>query len=727
MRLTPGDYLRLARRLPPGEVLRKAWALALRAQHTVRLRWRDRLLSTYPADGDIPTAPLLELLHPVNFSSLQPLRESLLAAADRASAHRFDLLGSGLVVVRKGATAAGVEGHRSPGMPGPGPAANRANNGVATRLRSMISSAYVPLDWHADFKSGYHWSADTWYGLIRYAEWAGVDVKVPWELARCQHLPVLALAFGVLSPVDAEQRAVLQREVQDQILDFMSANPVRFGVNWCCTMDVAIRAANWALAYGLLRAGGAAVEPAFEREFKRALMAHGRHIVNNLEWFAGLRSNHYLSNVCGLLFVAATVPPQPETDAWLAVAVTELVREVRSQFHDDGANFEGSTFYHRLSAEMATFSLALARGVSHDRLDRALKSGLAGLRFEGPGPDPRSFVQTLEGAAGIPWRELADRVKGMRRFTEGVTRPDGDVVQVGDNDSGRFFNLSPAAGAAGSNHSHLVLAVNALLGDRAGTGSGDEMVISGLAGSPIEPSLGETPETTPQVPLAFPDFGLYIYHSQRIWCAFRCGSVGQRGNGGHAHNDQLSFELCVDGVALVTDPGTYLYTPFPERRNEMRSTAAHNTIVVAGLEQNGWLAGRLGLFSMNRVGSAEVLDCSPTRWVARHDGFGQECRRSVHWSDQGLEIDDTFDGPFALNLQFAPGSSVTLESPGCVYVSRHGCGARFRFELGRCLLTDGGYSPAYGRIEPAPRVRVEGLQGRVRWTVFPSDPDARSA
>ena len=38
-----------------------------------------------------------------------------------------------------------------------------------------------------------------------------------------------------------------------------------------------------------------------------------------------------------------------------------------------------------------------------------------------------------------------------------------------------------------------------------------------------------------------------------------CLAVGQDGNGGHAHNDQLSIELNVDGEDWIADPGTYLY------------------------------------------------------------------------------------------------------------------------------------------------------------------------
>jgi hypothetical protein len=45
--------------------------------------------------------------------------------------------------------------------------------------------------------------------------------------------------------------------------------------------------------------------------------------------------------------------------------------------------------------------------------------------------------------------------------------------------------------------------------------------------------------------------------------------------GGHAHNDKLSFELCVDGEDIIVDPGSYIYALNPEMRNHFRCAASH--------------------------------------------------------------------------------------------------------------------------------------------------------
>ena len=76
---------------------------------------------------------------------------------------------------------------------------------------------------------------------------AGADIKLPWELARCQHWPLLGQAYRLTG--DDRFAAEIARELRD----FMEANPIGIGVNWTCTMDVALRAANWAIALELIR------------------------------------------------------------------------------------------------------------------------------------------------------------------------------------------------------------------------------------------------------------------------------------------------------------------------------------------------------------------------------------------------------------------------------------------------------------------------------------------
>ncbi len=610
---------------------------------------------------------------------------------------------------------------------------NRSNRSTTRRLRRCISSGYHPIDWHIDFRSGYRWPEDVHYSKVAYGALPGVDIKLPWELARMQHAPSLALAYSQLVRAGEDTGAArLTIEFQDQVLDFISANPPRFGVNWACTMDVSIRVVNWLVAYDLFRGFGAKFDMRFEHEFKRAIIAHGRHIADNLEWFPHLRSNHYLSNVAGLLFVAAYLPESKESKeskAWLALASNELAKEIFSQFHDDGSNFEGSTSYHRLSAEMVLFSVALAHRIRH-RLDGVdLAFDVAQLRYCGPGglPEEKAVPSAHRLTDDVVLRQLAK----MARFTCAATRPDGVVIQIGDNDSGRFLKLSPDVCRAENGSRELRLSdhhalmsgiIAACDGINSAPASIDALVIHSLMG---QPSIGHEGCATGihaglvQPLAAFPDFGLYFYCRPKLWLSVRCGSVGQNGNGGHAHNDQLSIEICLAGVPFIADPGTYVYTPLPASRNAFRSTAAHATLIASPGEQNGWLDGREGLFSMARVAAANVIEVSPHCFVGEHHGFEKRHMREIRVKDDSVMVADTCHAENRLLiLPLAPDVQVTAitSGQGC-RLERGGVAAEFSIDSGDIEIADTWFSPGYGRKINTKSIRVKAIPPVCHWKV----------
>ncbi len=72
---------------------------------------------------------------------------------------------------------------------------------------------------------------------------------------------------------------------------------------------------------------------------------------------------------------------------------------------------------------------------------------------------------------------------------------------------------------------------------------------------------------------------------REIWCRCDGGPHGFLSIAAHAHADALSVEVRHDGVDILADPGTYCYHGEPAWRDYFRSTAAHNTLEVAGVSQ----------------------------------------------------------------------------------------------------------------------------------------------
>ena len=106
----------------------------------------------------------------------------------------------------------------------------------------------------------------------------------------------------------------------------------------------------------------------------------------------------------------------------------------------------------------------------------------------------------------------------------------------------------------------------------------------------------------------YPDSGIFIYKSDKFYLAVCTTPLGQSNHGGHTHNDKLGYELWIDGHYIARDPGTYLYTPIPGRRNEFRSIKAHNVPIIDELEQNSWGEGLVGLFGMFMKCQCFVID-----------------------------------------------------------------------------------------------------------------------
>lgn len=83
----------------------------------------------------------------------------------------------------------------------------------------------------------------------------------------------------------------------------------------------------------------------------------------------------------------------------------------------------------------------------------------------------------------------------------------------------------------------------------------------------------------------FPETGLYGVRSGNHALMIDCGDIGPAYQPGHTHCDFLSYELILDGQPVVVDSGLFEYQG-GVMRNYVRSTSAHNTVVVGGHEQS---------------------------------------------------------------------------------------------------------------------------------------------
>jgi hypothetical protein len=139
------------------------------------------------------------------------------------------------------------------------------------------------------------------------------------------------------------------------------------------------------------------------------------------------------------------------------------------------------------------------------------------------------------------------------------------------------------------------------------------------------------------VPVAYPDFGLFLWKGPRAFVAIRCGSIGQQGRGGHAHNDQLAVEIEIDGVAWARDPGSFVYTADLDARNAYRSALAH-FVPRSGADEPARL---LAPFRLEDRAQARMLRFDATEFVGSHQGFGRPVFRRVILEDGAIVVEDS--------------------------------------------------------------------------------------
>ncbi|KXK11475.1 MAG: hypothetical protein UZ18_ATM001002276, partial [Armatimonadetes bacterium OLB18] len=202
------SVLRRGFQVPPRLLLSKVRERLHNALEAPLRRRQDWRRDTY---GGVPEGIRIEYLLPPNtLGDLSELHPGLQHFAEQALAGRMNLLGSGW---------------RSTAFKGPEqrqvPPNTRA---TSERIEGLKNDRCTRIDWHKDLRSGHRYNPLCWYRDVPIGRPVGAEIKTPWELARCHHLPQFACMARF-----AEEPATWVRAIEDHLLDFWAANPPRWG------------------------------------------------------------------------------------------------------------------------------------------------------------------------------------------------------------------------------------------------------------------------------------------------------------------------------------------------------------------------------------------------------------------------------------------------------------------------------------------------------------------
>lgn len=521
------------------------------------------------------------------------------------------------------------------------------------------------ISWNKDFKSGFIWE-DKFYKKIEIVNLNNnADVKIPWELSRFQHIFTLGKAYWITN----EKEYYI--EFKNQICDWIEKNPIYMTVNWTCTMDVAIRAVNWIFGYFLFK-NLIKEDKKFLKLLNNSLYNHGKYIIKNLEKGLDCINNHYLSDLNGLIFLGLYFKNlnNDEVKHWLQFGIKELEKEMFIENNVDGTNYETSTSYHGLVTELMFYPMYLCE--------------LNDIIFS---------------------KNYKKRLEKMFEFMGKITKSNGNYPLIGDVDNGRLVILSNFYDWKVNDCRHIISIGGEYFNNQFLKEIGTKELEDKLW---INNSNNLYKEKFYKNSSKFSVGGYYLLQNKNIYCLIKCGELSVKGQGGHSHNDQLSFELNILGEDFIVDTGTGVYTADKNIRNLFRSTKMHNTVMVDNIEQNDF--DEDNLFSMSEQTFSKCLKFSDSEFEGKHQGYlnkvGVIHNRKILLEESNLTIFDNLenqDGIISLNLAL---ETNIQEKTNEIILEKNNKRIILELENSNYKIIDSFISLKYGEIKNNKRIEI---------------------
>lgn len=193
---------------------------------------------------------------------------------------------------------------------------------------------------------------------------------------------------------------------------------------------------------------------------------------------------------------------------------------------------------------------------------------------------------------------------------------------------------------------------------------------------------------------------------------------------GHAHADTLSFEWSLGLQRVFVNSGTSIYGVSAERLRQ-RQTAAHNTVVVNGVDSSevwsGFRVARRAKATLeSRSVSAEVVTIT-----ASHDGYCRLSdkvvhRRSVTMMPKQLQVKDTLIGRYrsaVAHFHLHPDiTAVQNDDTNIMLTLPKGQVVHFNSAFG-CRIVKTTWHPRFGQSVPSLKIEVQFKQNELETSV----------
>lgn len=435
-----------------------------------------------------------------------------------------------------------------------------------------------PIDWQLNPLTGKASSIKSkWFRIPDFDPERG-DIKVIWEASRFSHFYALSRAY-LLTGDEKYYQAFNQ-----QLSQWLEANPYSFGANYKCGQECALRLINGLMAYTVFRKAGVA-RVSDEVNIKGLISRCYRKILSNFFYaYRCIKNNHTLSELAGMIIGAWCCGDERQ----VGKAYRLLYKVIYEQFTADGGYTQFSFNYQRLALQDIECVMSLNTGhkLSAESIDRVKQSAL--LLYQ-------------------------------------CQSKSGDVPNYGSNDGALIF---PVTSCDYRDYRPIVNSIYAMT-------AGSRLYPAGLYDEELLWFAGGISKYN-IVPLpirsaSFSDAGLFTIRNGSSLAMIILNDYRSR----PAHMDQLHLDLWIDDINVLCDSGTYSYAS--GLGAELTATGGHNTVKVANLEQMN-KRGAFMLCGWTKRENVEWSENSFKGTMVSKNGYRHQ--RQVVATEAGFEIAD---------------------------------------------------------------------------------------
>lgn len=493
------------------------------------------------------------------------------------------------------------------------------------------------VDFMTDFKSGKKWPK-IFSGDI-YHNTKDMSIAYTWEITRMLHLYTLGKAYILTKD---EKYA---KEIVDNISAWIEQNPYLKGPNWFASLEIAVAMISWCWSLSMIKDSPSLDENKLD-EFTRYIYLIADYVFHNMALYSSA-NNHLVAEASGLMIAGTFFPWLRDADKWKKKSIEILDEEITKQFLSDGVPAEQTLNYG-----LFTMDYFLLGFLAHSSLQ--------------PGKElPEKFKQRLSLVAKF-YYEMLDEF--------------GNVPNIGDSDEGRVTELNVPwwyNKKAGNNAVSLLKTAAIILGDNSFLnhpyikknpeldektywllGSYGVNKYNRLLNKSVKNDSESCKHLTEEKFCCFPVGGYSIFsgickknEKSNFRLVFDHGPLGYLSIAAHGHADALSTILFVDGKEFLVDPGTFVYHEGAKWRDYFRSTIAHNTVRIDGVDQSEMQ----GVSIWGKKANSQILSSVDTKELssccAKHDGYTRLNKPVIHQREivndkihKNIIIHDSFTG-----------------------------------------------------------------------------------